>query len=63
MSLDDVWFGYVGIGGCEPLRVVARWLAGQEAVALAEYDLLAQAVNDAALGLGKLATVPYSDEL
>ncbi len=63
LGADDLWRGYVTAGGSELPGVVDDLLAGRQALEPDQYDCLAQAINDHAVGLGQSGAVPYFHQL
>jgi hypothetical protein len=59
----DLWLRYFALGGNASSEDLRRWLAGLIPIADADYDLLAQALNDAFSGTEHGFPVPYADEL
>ena len=60
ITLYDVWFGYIAVGGDASLRVVRAWLAGTAEPGDRDHDLMAQALNDRFLDEGLNHPVAYS---
>jgi hypothetical protein len=63
LGAHDLWRGYVAAGGSELPGVVDDLLAGRQALGPDQYDFLAQAINDHAVGLGQRGPVPYFHQL
>jgi hypothetical protein len=63
LTLYDVWYGYVAVGGNASLRVVQGWLTGAAEPDDYQHDLMAQAFNDRFLDEGLNHPVAYSDAL
>ncbi len=63
MEPAAVWFAYFALGGMEPPQVVQAILEGRVAPSRADYDLLAQALNEKFLDRGGDHPVPYRDEI
>ena len=59
----DLWLRYFALGGLSSSDDLRRWLAGLITISDPEYDLLAQALNDAFSGTEHGFPVPYADEL
>lgn len=62
MSFRDLWIGYLAVGGCAVPHAVRAYLRGRAAPP-AEYDMIAQAINDRFVDAGGNHPVPYRDEL
>ena len=62
MSALGLWVAYFAVGGDGSLDDVMNWLSGARELAVRDYDLLAQAVNDHFVVLGLDHPVPYSIE-
>ena len=61
MSTSDVWLGYLGVGGDASLLEVESWLQGRSTAPSYDFDLLAQSVNDRAVGCGQPQPCRYFD--
>lgn len=62
MDADALHLGYFAVGGNHSSRDVHDWLTGSRPIPPTEYYLLAQAVNDEAVGRGLDHPIPYSSE-
>ena len=63
MATVDVWFAYFALGGMEPPRVIDKIFDGSVVPSDADYDLLAQALNERFMDRGGDHPVPYWDEM
>jgi hypothetical protein len=63
ITLNDVWLGYVSVGGDAPLRVVRDWLTGVTEPDDHDHDLMAQAFNDRFVDRGLDHPVAYAETL
>ncbi|MDQ3980515.1 MAG: hypothetical protein M3314_13330 [Actinomycetota bacterium] len=61
MTLYDVWFAYIAVGGDASLRTVQGWLTGAAEPADRDHDFMAQAFNDRFTDEGLNHPVAYSD--
>jgi hypothetical protein len=60
LTAQELWLGYVGVGGDRTLAVVRTWLSEGAEIPDREYDFLAQALNDRFVDRGLKHPVPYS---
>lgn len=63
MAPADVWLAYFALGGMKPRQVVDLILDGSVVPGDADYDLLAQAINERFMDRGSDHPVPYRDEM
>jgi hypothetical protein len=63
VSVRELWFDYVGLGGNLEIDDVRSFLSGQQHVAERDYDLLVQAANDRFVDIGQDHPLAYTDEL
>jgi hypothetical protein len=63
MEPAEVWLAYFALGGMESPEIVRAILAGSFAPSRADYDLLAQALNERFIDRGNDHPVPYRDEI
>ncbi len=63
ITLEDVWLGYVAVGGDASLGDVEAWLAGTTEPGDHDHDLMAQAFNDRFLEAGMNHPVAYAEAL
>lgn len=63
ISPEDLWRGYVDVGGSELPGYVEDVLAGRQYLAPAQYDMFVQAIHDQAVALGRGSFVPSFAEL
>jgi hypothetical protein len=63
ISADDLWVGYVGIGGDLAPGAVEGFLDGHSDLLEPDYDRLVQVVNELFMERDEDHPVPYSDEL
>ena len=63
MTLFEVWWDYIGVGGDQPVRRVQEWLRGVEEPGDRDHDFLAQAFNDRFLDEGLDHPVAYTEAL
>lgn len=62
MEPAEVWLAYFALGGMESPDVVQAIFDGSLVPSRADYDLLAQAVNERFVDRGGDHPVPYRDE-
>jgi hypothetical protein len=62
LSLDEVWYRYVGMGGTLSRTDLEAVLSG-EPVAAGQYDVIAQVLNEYFLERGGDHPVAYADEI
>ncbi len=62
LSIVQLWFSYIVLGGSASLSEVGDFLSGELEPSRHEYDVLAQAINDEFVGRGENHPVPYFDE-
>lgn len=62
LSITELWFAYVVLGGTGSMLDVGDYLAGSAVPSRHQYDVLAQALNDEFIGRGGNHPVPYADE-
>jgi len=62
LSLAQLWFSYIVLGGSATLVEVGDFLSGDVEPSPHEYDVLVQAINDEFVGQGGDHPVPYADE-
>lgn len=63
LSHEDLWIGYYSLGGHASPAAVEAFLAGTAVPARADYDLLAQALNDRFIQQAMDHPVPYAEDL
>ncbi len=63
LTLYDIWFGYVGVGGNASLQQVQNWLTGVAEPGDRDHDLMAQAFNDCFVDQGMNHPVAYAETL
>ena len=63
MTLFEVWWAYIGVGGDQSLRRVQEWLGGVEEPGDRDHDFLAQAFNDRFIAEGLNHPVAYTEAL
>jgi len=63
LTVVGLWIAYVALGGTETLEQVGCFLGGSVVPDSAQYDVLAQALNDSFVGLDLDHPVPYFEEL
>ena len=63
LSLRDLWLAYWAIGGTATPEVLMTYLDGTEEPEAADYDVVAQAINDQLIDRRLDHPVPYADEL
>ena len=61
ITLYEVWFGYIAVGGDAPLREVQAWLAEVVEPGDHDHDLMAQAFNDRFVDKGMDHPVAYAE--
>jgi hypothetical protein len=62
LTIGQLWWSYVAIGGTARPTEVAGFMSGEAVPDAVQYDLLAQVLNDSLTGLGLDHSVPYSPE-
>jgi hypothetical protein len=62
LSVHDLWWRCLGLGGLLDEADLADSLHGHQVMAPAEYDVVAQALNEAFMDAGDNHPVAYSDE-
>jgi len=63
MSPLDLWTAYIGLGGLANFQRVESYLSGASIPGAADYDLLAQALNDEFIGRDVEGQMPYFEDL
>lgn len=63
LSARDLWIGYCSLGGMAGPDRLDDYLAGRAIPELAEYDVIAQALNDTFIDAGGDHPVPYAEDL
>lgn len=63
MTEVQLWTDYVGLGGTRTFTQVTELLDGSLALTRFDYDLLAQALNDAFIERDEDHPVPYFEDL
>ena len=65
MSYEELWLAYFALGGLASARTIRSYLLYErpDPVTDAEYDLLAQAINERFLERGQDHPVPYCRDL
>lgn len=63
MAIIDVWLAYFALGGMEPLAGVTSILMGRVQPSDADYNMLAQGINEHFMDSGRDHPVPYRDEM
>ena len=63
ITVQDVWLGYISVGGDAPLRVVEEWLTDVSEPGDHDHDLMAQAFNDRFVDKGMNHPVAYVEAL
>lgn len=63
MGAAEVWYAYFALGGMASPQVVRSILQGEVVPEDADYDLLAQALNERFMDRGSDHPVPYRDEI
>ena len=62
LTVGALWLRYFELGGMATVLEVEAYLYGALQPSTAEYDVLAQALNERFVQLGGTYTVPYSDD-
>ena len=62
LSVHDLWWRCLGLGGLLKEADLGDSLLGVQAIAPAEYDVVAQALNEAFMDRGGNHPVSYADE-
>jgi hypothetical protein len=63
MSYDALWIEYFAVGGNASVDDIGEWIDGTTPLPAAEYDHLAQALNEFLDDRGDARHVPYLDDL
>jgi hypothetical protein len=63
LDLDQLWAGYVGLGGAMSHGELRAALDGSREITDHEHDTIAQALNDHFTAKGQNHPVSYSDDL
>ncbi|MET0729516.1 MAG: hypothetical protein ABWZ76_14580 [Acidimicrobiales bacterium] len=63
LSARDLWFSYCGLGGQATPRALDRFLTGTAIPSAHQYDILAQAINEALVDLDMDTPLPYAEDL
>lgn len=63
ISAGELWMSYLGLGGDLPFAQVEAFLDGRAAIGSADYDRLAQVVNESLMDTGDVRSVPYAEEM
>jgi hypothetical protein len=63
LPLGDLWMSYLGLGGDLPLNRIEDFFDHGGSLESADYDRLAQAVNEFFMDAGNDHPVRYSDEM
>jgi hypothetical protein len=63
ITLYEVWFAYVEVGGNASLRIVQGWLLGVGEPDDHQHDLMAQAFNDRFIDQGMNHPVAYAESI
>lgn len=63
LDLDQLWAGYLGLGGALSVGQLREVLAGEREISDHEHDTVAQALNDHFVVKGQDHPVSYSDDL
>lgn len=61
LTLDDLWWRYLGEGGNHNRLALAEYLGGHASWATAEHNILAQALNEALWDLDCPSVAPRRD--
>ncbi|HEV7886756.1 MAG TPA: hypothetical protein VGO92_04295 [Acidimicrobiales bacterium] len=59
LSNRQAWLGYLAVGGNGSPADMALWLAGSKPLPRRDHDLIAQSINDVAVGRGGNHPAPY----
>jgi hypothetical protein len=59
----ELWIGFCGLGGNAAPAALDAYLTGDAIPSNAEYDMIAQALNDIFVVAGKNHPVPYAEDL
>lgn len=62
LSIAELWMRYFQLGGMGTALELEGYLYGALEPTAAEYDVLAQALNERFVELGGIYTLPYSDD-
>lgn len=63
LSNRNLWIGYCSLGGTADPGTLADYLRGVNVPGHAEYDLIAQTINDTFVEMGSDHPLPYAEDL
>ena len=63
LTSENLWMSYCSLGGMATPAALDSFLAGSATPTGADYDVIAQALNDTFVSGGSNHLVPYSDEI
>lgn len=63
LSAGELWLGYYALGGTADPATLDAYLAGTAVPTSAQYDVIAQTLNDVFVGRGQNHPVPYAEDL
>lgn len=63
LSMDDLWVRYIGLSGSASAMMMSAFVAGAVPPTRRDHDLVAQALNERFLDLGRDMPVRYFHEL
>jgi hypothetical protein len=63
LSARDLWLGYHSLGGTADPVTLDAYLDGTATPTSAQYDVIAQTLNDVFVGRGENHPVPYAEDL
>jgi hypothetical protein len=58
-SIEELWLGYVAMGGNEGLNTIQGHLSGTVAISDSQHDMLVHTVNERFVDLGGDHSIPY----
>jgi hypothetical protein len=62
LSVADLWLRYFALGGVETPRRLESYLVGELDLESSQYDVLAHALNERLVEIGKSDNCPYRGE-
>jgi hypothetical protein len=63
LSERELWVGYLSLGGTAGPAALDAYLDGSATPSGAQYDVIAQALNDTFVARGENHPVPYAEDL
>lgn len=59
LTLEQLWYDYIALGGLQPIRGLEQHLAQPAGLTPLEHDVIAQALNERFMDLSLDHPVPY----